>query len=295
MAHWRLVTPRLVEAVARGGRRALRLDGRRRGADPRAGGARRHRRDHERPAPVRRLSRPAAAAAVGPAAAARPRRPAPPCGMTAPMPASVEEPVSLLEAVPAFRQLGARTSSGRRGGRAAALRRRRGGLPRGRRLATRATSSAPATRARCASTPTAARSRSPRSARATSSASWRCSTTSAARRRSRRSTTLEALAILGPDMRRLMREHADDRGQARGLARAPAARGQRAARAASPSRPCRAAWRPCSPSSSSRRSAEGAGAARRADHRHPGRPREARRLLARVGAAASSPCSSGQA
>ena len=54
MAHWRLVTPRLVRDAARGRRRPLRLDRRRRGADPAARGARRHRRDHERPAPVRR-------------------------------------------------------------------------------------------------------------------------------------------------------------------------------------------------------------------------------------------------
>ena len=75
--------------------------------------------------------------------------------------------------------------------------------------ATRATSSAAATPARSARTPTAGRSRWPTSGPATSSASWRCSTTSAARRRSRRSTTSQAIAIVGSDMRRLLREHAD--------------------------------------------------------------------------------------
>ena len=54
MAHWKLVTPRLVRTPARRGRRPLRVDGRRPRADPRARGARRDRRDHERPAPVRR-------------------------------------------------------------------------------------------------------------------------------------------------------------------------------------------------------------------------------------------------
>ena len=36
MAHWRLVTPRLVRAIKRGRRRALRVDGRRRAAHRRA-------------------------------------------------------------------------------------------------------------------------------------------------------------------------------------------------------------------------------------------------------------------
>ena len=53
MAHWRLVSPALVEAVGRRRRRAVRVDGRRRGAHPRARGDGRHRRDHERSAPFR--------------------------------------------------------------------------------------------------------------------------------------------------------------------------------------------------------------------------------------------------
>ena len=92
----------------------------------------------------------------------------------------------------------------RRGRGPAALRRRPRHLPRGRRLATRATSCAPATPARSASTPTAARSRSRTSAPATSSASWRCSTTSGARRRSRRSTTSRRSRSSARDMRRLL-------------------------------------------------------------------------------------------
>ena len=43
---------------------------------------------------------------------------------------------------------------------------------------------------------------------------------------------VEAIAVLGTDMRRLLREHPGARGQARHLARPPAARGQRADRAA---------------------------------------------------------------
>ena len=53
MAHWRLVSPALVDGGRRRGRGALRLDGRPRAADPRARAARRHGRDHERPAPLR--------------------------------------------------------------------------------------------------------------------------------------------------------------------------------------------------------------------------------------------------
>ena len=185
MAHWRLVTPR-----ARARRCATpaasctsgRSTTRRRSA---ARGARR------RPASSRTTrgcspAEPPATTQCGP--------PMPLCGITAPMPASVEDPVSLLEAVPAFRQLGREELEAVAA--VAVPRRFAAGevdLPRGRRLATPATSSAAATRARCASTPDGRRSRSPPSARATSSASWRCSTTSAARRRSRRSTTLEVL------------------------------------------------------------------------------------------------------
>ena len=124
--------------------------------------------------------------------------------------ATLEESVALLGAVPVFETLGARgPAPRRRGRRPAPLPAPPGHLPRGRRRATRATSSAAATRARCASTPTGARSRSPTSAPATSSASWRCSTTSAARRPSRRSTPVEAVAVAGSDMRRLLREHPD--------------------------------------------------------------------------------------
>ena len=65
MVHWRLVTPRLVRAVARRRRRALRVDGRRARAAARLRGARRHRPDHERPAAVRGARRPSAAASVG--------------------------------------------------------------------------------------------------------------------------------------------------------------------------------------------------------------------------------------
>ena len=53
MAHWRLVSPRLVRAVARGRRRALRVDRRRRRAHRPARAARRHRGHHQRPAAVR--------------------------------------------------------------------------------------------------------------------------------------------------------------------------------------------------------------------------------------------------
>ena len=53
MAHWRLVTPRLADAVRARRRRALRLDGRRRRADRRARALRRHRRHLQRPAAVR--------------------------------------------------------------------------------------------------------------------------------------------------------------------------------------------------------------------------------------------------
>ena len=116
----------------------------------------------------------------------------------------------LLARVPVLRDPGARgPRAGRPGRRAARASSPARSSSARATTATRATSCAPATPARCASTPTGARSRSRTSARATSSASWRCSTTSAARRPSRRSTTLEALAILGSDMRRLMREHPD--------------------------------------------------------------------------------------
>ena len=54
MAHWRLVTPGPGPRGARRGRRAVRLDGGRAAAHPRARGPGRERRDHQRPAPVRR-------------------------------------------------------------------------------------------------------------------------------------------------------------------------------------------------------------------------------------------------
>ena len=53
MAHWRLVSAELVRTVGAARRRAVRVDGRRRGADPRARGDGRHGRDHQRSAPVR--------------------------------------------------------------------------------------------------------------------------------------------------------------------------------------------------------------------------------------------------
>ena len=53
MAHWRLVSPRLVRAVKRVRRRALRVDRRRRAAHRPARAARRHRGHHQRPAAVR--------------------------------------------------------------------------------------------------------------------------------------------------------------------------------------------------------------------------------------------------
>ena len=92
---------------------------------------------------------------------------------------------------------------------------------------------------------------------------------------------LEALGILGGDMRRLMRRHPDIVGQARPSRSAAGCGRPTSAWPASRSRPCRAASRPCSPSSSSRPSG-GRGRARRRGRRHAGRPRQARRLLARV-------------
>ena len=78
MAHWRLVTPRLVEAVRDGGRRALRLDGDDAERIRRLEATRRDAGDHQRPAAVRRdrieeprilrsvrAGRPAPAAVVG--------------------------------------------------------------------------------------------------------------------------------------------------------------------------------------------------------------------------------------
>ena len=53
MAHWRVVTPALVRAVARGRRRAVRVDGRRRAHDRQADRDGRRRHHHQRPAPVR--------------------------------------------------------------------------------------------------------------------------------------------------------------------------------------------------------------------------------------------------
>ena len=112
----------------------------------------------------------------------------------------------------------------------AALRRRGGRVPRGRRVQhvlRRPLRPRPrGARARA----TGARSRSPPSARATSSASWRCSTTSAARPPSRRPTRSRRSRSSGPDMRRLMLQPAGAGGGARRLARAPPAHDQRAAR-----------------------------------------------------------------
>ena len=151
-----------------------------------------------------------------------------------------------------------------------------------------------ATPARSASTRTGARSRWRRSAPATSSASWRCSTTSGARRPSRRSTRSRCSAILGPDMRRLMRAPPAHGGRARRSRSAAACGPPTSGSRASPSRPCRAAWQRDRPA---RRAgpAPRAPAAPTSDHRHAGRSREARRLLARVRVAGSWPCSSGQA
>ena len=53
MSHWALVTPRLARSDRAGGRRALRVDGRRPDADRQARRDRRHRGHHERPAAVR--------------------------------------------------------------------------------------------------------------------------------------------------------------------------------------------------------------------------------------------------
>ena len=101
---------------------------------------------------------------------------------------SAADPVELLSRVPLFSELS--RDELERISRVAVPRVLPGGgarLPRGRPLATPATSSAPATCGSPASTPTAARSRSRRWARATSSASWRCSTAQA------RSASVETL------------------------------------------------------------------------------------------------------
>ena len=65
MCHFKLVTPGAARGRPRRGRRALRLDGRRRAPDPLARGARRHGRDHQRPAAVRRGRRSGDRAAGG--------------------------------------------------------------------------------------------------------------------------------------------------------------------------------------------------------------------------------------
>ena len=108
---------------------------------------------------------------------------------------------------------------------------------------TRATSSAPATRARSASTPTAARSRSPRSGPGDIFGEL------AMFDDERRSATvetidaLEVLAILGPDMRRLMLRRPQLAVALAASLVAPPARRPTSGSPASPSRPCRAAWR----------------------------------------------------
>ena len=99
MAHWRLVTPALVRAVRGGGGELYvwTVDDAR--PDPRARGARRHRRDHERPAAVRRrLSRPASGRGRGPPSAA--------VWYACRMQARVDDTVALLAHVPAFGELG---------------------------------------------------------------------------------------------------------------------------------------------------------------------------------------------
>ena len=112
-------------------------------------------------------------------------------------------------ACPRSRRWERTTCSGRRGRGAAQLRPPGGDLPRGRR------------QRHVLHRPHRPRARGPRapgrphdharaaSAPATSSASWRCSTTSSARRPSSASRTPRPSAILGTDMRRLMREHPD--------------------------------------------------------------------------------------
>ena len=126
------------------------------------------------------------------------------------------------------------------------------------------------------------RSRSRTSARATSSASWRCSTTSCARPRSRRSTTSQAIAVLGSDMRRLLREHPDIAVKlVIALGRRLREANERLARQSFQTVQSRVAVVLDGLVRQAQR--EGAGRQRRPRHDHAGRHRPARRLVARVG------------
>ena len=278
MTHWRLVSPQLVEAVRRGRRRPLRLDGRRRAPHPRARGDRRHRRDHERPAPVRRRPRapPRRRRVVSPRNA-RPRG------------------RSRLPARSGARLPPARTRGARSGRRAwpcrGASSRRRGHVPRGRRLRHLLRRPQRPRAGAAASMRAAVRSRSPPSARATSSASWRCSTTSSRSATVEAIDELEALAILGGDMRRLMHEHAAIAVKLAVVARATAAGGERAAR--QPVLPDRPEPRRGG-AGPARRAGAGRGGARRATCRSPPRrPTSPSSPAPRASPpAASSPCSS---
>ena len=93
---------------------------------------------------------------------------------------------------------------------------------------------------------------------------------------------LEVLAILGDDMRRLMREHAEIAVKlAISLVRRLRNANERLARQSFQTVQSRVAAVLGQLVEQAQR--EGAGPARRQDHRHPGRPRQARRLVARVG------------
>ena len=125
MAHHRLVTPRLVRALRRGGRRPLRVDGRRRRGDPPAGGARRHRHHHERPAAVRRAARRSRRSAAEKSAGSAPAVPGWPPVVTrrsrltvrlVALPREVDDAAQLVRAA-GRRAGGTRTSSPSRAGR----------------------------------------------------------------------------------------------------------------------------------------------------------------------------------